>query len=123
MASDEVIAKIMNAVGKPVRFKYPGTEGELNGTLKQRVVLAAGQNVGGVHYWDVIDRIEFGCEGEREFMRIGYYRKPLERLIWGSQTTITEPLSTWRTLFIKAAQEQEWFRDLLIEVMAEVKQN
>jgi len=31
----------------------------------------------------------------------------------GSQTTITEPLSTWKALFIKAAQEKKWFRDLL----------
>jgi len=123
MATDETVIKILSAVGKAVHFKYPGTEGELNGILKERVVLAAGQNIGGVPYWDVIDLIDFSGEGgiHRQYMmRIGYYRKPLDRLNWGSQTTITEPLATWKALFIKTAQEKKWFRDLLAEVINEV---
>ena len=105
---------------KKVQFKYPGAEGELHGTLMDRCVLAAGDNIGGVPYWDVIDLIEFEGQKEREFMRIGYYRKPLNRLVWGSQTTITEPLSTWKDLLVKAAQEMSWFRSLLEQVVSEV---
>jgi hypothetical protein len=113
---------ILRAVGtKKVHFKYPGVEGELHGTLKDRCVLAAGDNIGGVPYWDVIDLITFEGQTEPDFMRIGYFRKPLNRLVWGSQTTITEPLSTWKNLFVKAAQEKEWFRTLLEQVMSEVK--
>jgi hypothetical protein len=124
MATDETITKILSAVKRPVRFKYPGTEGELNGTLTDRVVLPAGQNIGGVHYWDVIDLIDFSGEGglqSQSMMRIGYYRKPKNTLNWGSQTTITEPFSTWKELFVKAAQEKKWFRDFLDEVMTELR--
>jgi hypothetical protein len=105
---------------KKVRFAYPGVEGVLDGTLKDRCVLAAGSNIGGVPYWDVIDLIRFEGQSEPDFMRIGYFRKPLNRLVWGSQTTITEPLSTWKNLFVKAAQEKPWFRTLLEDVMSEV---
>ena len=38
---------------KKVRFAYPGVEGVLQGTLKDRCVIAAGNNIGGVPYWDV----------------------------------------------------------------------
>jgi hypothetical protein len=105
---------------KKVRFAYPGVEGVLQGTLKDRCVLAAGNNIGGVPYWDVIDLIEFEGQSEPDFMRIGYYRKPLNRLVWGSQTTITEPLSTWKDLLVKAARDMGWFRSLLEQVMSEV---
>src|SRR5688500_3295102 len=108
MTTDEITAILSGLGKKKVRFSYPGTEGELRGILLDRCVLAAGPNVGGVPYWDVIDLIRFEGQSEAEFIRIGYYRKPLERLVWGSQTTITEPTSTWKSLFIKAAQEKDW---------------
>jgi hypothetical protein len=114
---EEVILRDLGK--KKVRFAYPGVEGNLHGTLDDRCVLAAGNNIGGVPYWDVIDLIKF--EGQSEpFMRIGYYRKPLNRLVWGSQTTITEPLSTWKDLLVKAARDMDWFRSLLEQVMSEV---
>lgn len=106
---------------KKVHFTYPGVEGELRGTLKDRCVLAAGNNIGGVPYWDdVIDLITFEGQNEPDFIRIGYFRKPLDRLVWGSQTTITEPLSIWKALFVKAALEKDWFRSLLEQVVFEV---
>jgi len=54
-------------------------------------------------------------------MRIGYYRKPQQRLNWGSQTTITEPVSTWKALLTKAALEKPWFRSSLAQVMAKIE--
>ena len=117
---EEVILRDLGT--KKVHFKYPGVEGELRGTLEDRCVLAAGNNIGGVPYWDVIDLIKFEGQNEPDFMRIGYFRKPLNlnRLVWGSQTTITEPLSTWKALFVKAALEKDWFRSLLEQVVSEV---
>lgn len=114
--------KIMAAVGKPVRFKYPGTEGDKVGTLKDRVVLASNNPEDtGVPYWDVIDLIEFPEEKESLWIRIGYYRKPKDRLVWGSQTTITEPLATWKLIFLTAAKEKPWFRKIFEEVFEELK--
>jgi hypothetical protein len=46
---------------------------------------------------------------------------PKDRLVWGSQTTITEPIETWKELLVHAAKEKEWFRKLLSEVMQEVE--
>jgi hypothetical protein len=68
----------------------------------------------------VVDLIEFGEEKEPMWLRIGYYRKPGKRLNWGSQTTITEPISIWKKIFVSAAKEKKWFRDLLEDVMKEL---
>ncbi|MEK7806557.1 MAG: hypothetical protein AAB528_02390, partial [Chloroflexota bacterium] len=74
----------------------------------------------GVPYWDVVDLIEFPDEPYSHWIRIGYYRKPKDRLNWASQTTITEPVEIWRKLLVHAAQEKEWFRNLLEDVMEEL---
>jgi hypothetical protein len=52
-------------------------------------------------------------EKEPKWIRIGYYRKPKDTLNWGSQTTITEPVSIWKRILVNAAREKKWFRDLL----------
>jgi hypothetical protein len=54
-------------------------------------------------------------------MRVGYYRKPKDHLVWGSQTTITKPMVIWKDLFIQAAREKPWFRKLLDDVMKELQ--
>jgi len=113
--------KILSRIGTKVSFKYPGEEGEKHGILKDRAVVESTNAPGAVSYWDVVDLIEFKGEEEPEWIRIGYYRKPKHRLIWGSQTTITEPVSIWKRILVKAAQEKKWFRDLLEEVMKELK--
>src|ERR1039458_10445570 len=87
--------RILSRIGTEVTFKYPGTEGDKKGILKDRAVVNSNNEVGRVPYWDVVDLIEFKEDKERECIRIGYYRKPKERLIWGSQTTITEPIKVW----------------------------
>jgi hypothetical protein len=114
------ISKIKSCIGKKVSFKYPGNEGEKNGILKDRAVVKSIQEPGTVPYWDVVDLIEFQGEKEPEWIRIGYYRKPKDKLNWGSQTTITEPISIWKRILVNTAKEKKWFRDLLLDVIKEI---
>jgi hypothetical protein len=113
--------QILSRVGRKVSFKYPGSEGDKHGILKDRTVVESTNAPGTVPYWDVVDLIEFKKEKEPKWLRIGYYRKPGKKLNWGSQTTITEPISVWKRLLVNAAREKEWFRNLLEDVMKEVK--
>lgn len=115
------LQKILNKIDKPVAFQYPAAEGRKEGKLKDRAVMASPSSTG-VPYWDVVDLIEFPQESER-WIRIGYYRKPGSGLVWGSQTTITEPVSVWKELLVHAATEKSWFMDLLNDVMKELEQS
>jgi len=115
------LIKMLKPVGKRVSFQYPGTEGSKKGILKERVIIPSNPGTIGVPYWDVVDLIEFCNEPETEWIRIGYYRKPKDRLVWGSQTTITEPISVWKKILVQAAKEKPWFSRLLQEVMKELK--
>ena len=119
--SKEIEDQILSPIGNPVHFVYPGSEAPKHGILKDRSVIAESNPAGIVPYWDVVDLIEFEGEEEPEWIRIGYYRKPLKTLNWGSQTTITEPVSVWKKIFVKAAREKTWFRDLLDEVMDDLE--
>ena len=118
--NDVIAAQILKRIGKKVTFTYPAEEGRKTGFLKDRAVIYSPGSTG-VPYWDVVDLIEFPNEPEPEWIRIGYCRKPKERLIWGSQTTITEPIETWKKLLVHAAKEKEWFRRLLEGVVEQVK--
>lgn len=84
ISDDAVVTQILKAIGKRVSFEYPGNEGSKTGTLKDRAVLASSAS-SVVPYWDVVDLIEFHGEPEPEWLRIGYYRKPADRLVWGSK--------------------------------------
>lgn len=117
---NDIINKIKSRIGKNICFKYPGNEGEKHGVLKDRAIISSINEAGSVPYWDVVDLIEFKGEKEPLWIRIGYYRKPAEKLNWGSQTTITEPVSIWRKILINAAREKKWFKELLIEVIKEL---
>jgi hypothetical protein len=111
--------QIRSRIGNDVSFVYPGSEGKKQGTLKDRAVVDSTNPPDKVRYWDVVDLIEF--EDEKElWLRIGYYRKPGEKLNWGSQTTITEPLSIWKKILVTAGREKPWFRELLQSVMKEL---
>lgn len=112
---------IRSKVGSLVTFKYPGNEGTARGVLKERAVIASDSSRAGVPYWDVVDLIEFLDHPEPLWMRIGYYRRPKDRLVWGSQTTITEPLRIWKRLLVEAARQMPWFRKMLHEVLAEAE--
>jgi hypothetical protein len=116
------LSKILSAIGRKVNFIYPEGEGKKQGVLKDRVVVKSTNKHLKVPYWNIVDLIEF--EGESELrIRIGYYRKrrnsPSPK--YASQTTITEPIHVWKELLVKAAQDKEWFRDLLEDVMRELK--
>jgi hypothetical protein len=113
--------KILSRIGKAVSFKYPGTEGDKHGILKDRVVVESTNDTRAVPYWDVVNLIVFKGEKEPEWIRIGYYRKPKARLNWGSQTTIRESVSIWKRILVNAAREKKWFRALLEDVMNELK--
>lgn len=116
----DVVKKILSPIGKNVLFKFPGTEGKKFGILKDRTVVLSSDEKTGIPYWDVVDLINFPDEKEKDWIRIGYYRKPKERLVWGSQTTITEPVAVWKRILVKAAREKQWFRALLQEVIREM---
>ena len=113
-------AKILGRVGRKVKFRYPGNGCVYTGRLKDRCVLRA-PSWTGTPYWDVVDLIEFGEPERFEALRFGYYRWSGGRLIWASQTTLTEPLDVYKSLFVKAAREKEWFRRFLREVLEEVE--
>lgn len=113
---------ILSRIGEKVSFKFPGSEGDKHGILKDRAVIESTNAPGTVPYWDVVDLIEFKGEKEPEWIRIGYYRKPKEKLNWGSQTTITEPVSIWKRILVSAARDKKWFRELLEDVMKELRE-
>jgi hypothetical protein len=114
-------SKILSCIGRKVSFRYPGNEGDKHGILIDRAVVESTNEPGAVPYWDVVDLIEFKGEREPQWIRIGYYRKPKNTLNWGSQTTITEPISIWKKILVSAAKEKEWFRELLEDTLDEVK--
>jgi hypothetical protein len=117
-----VIQRILARKGKVVHYKCPGNEGHRKGVLKDRVVMRSNPDpVRGVPYWDVVDLIEFLNEDGSKWIRVGYYRKPGDRLVWVSQTTLTDRVSNWKKLFVKAASEKTWFRELLNDVMNELE--
>jgi len=113
------LSKILSAIGRKVNFTYP--EGKKQGILKDRVVVKSTNIHLNVPYWDVVDLVEFQGESEQR-IRIGYYRKPRNSSNprYASQMTITEPISVWKELLVKAAKEKEWFRNLLEDVMREL---
>jgi hypothetical protein len=113
------VEKILSRINHRVGFKYPEGEPHKTGILKDRAVVRSNPGKSGVPYWDVVDLIEF--EGTRhQWIRIGYYRVPRGRLQWGSQTTIAEPVATWKRVLVEAGKQKQWFRELLLDVAAEL---
>jgi hypothetical protein len=118
----DVIAQIMKAVGRRVSFHYPTGEKHKLGRLVDRVVVRSNPRARGVPYWCVVDRIEFPQEKMPMWMRIGYYRKSKGHLQWASQTTATGPIDMWKRILTEAANQKPWFRDLLMSVVADLKE-
>ena len=119
----KIIAKIMAPVGKKVVFQYPTGEGMKTGVLKDRAVIPFNPGEPGVPYWDFVDLITFPNEPEQDWIRIGYYRYLTNgRLVWASQTTISEGISIWTRILYQAASEKPWFRNLLEGAVDELKE-
>jgi len=116
-----ILAKLMRPVGKKVSFLYPAGEAHKNGILQDRAIVASNPGTDGVPYWDVVDLISFPDEPEPDWIRIGYYRMPKDRLVWGSQTTITEPACVWHRILLEAARKKAWFRSLIENVVDELR--
>lgn len=108
----EIKAKILNKIGDNVNFIYPIGEGKKQGILKDRFVQEPELSEKGIPYFNVIDLIEFQNVKEKTWIRIGYYRWKYNRLIWGSQTTITETPETLIKLFNQASKEKKWFKKI-----------
>jgi hypothetical protein len=102
-----------NAIGKPVKFRFPIDLHE-KGILEDRYWLPAKTTIGSGEYIDTIDLIDFHG---KKFMRFGYYRNNR----WAGQWTMTEHIDILKTLFVKTAQEKEWFRNFLMDVIKELK--
>lgn len=109
MQDYEAQAKILKAVGREVVF------GERHGTLQERVVIQSN-----FPYWDVVDLIWFPDDGQ-EWMRIGWYKAEGDRLKWADKTAICEPISIWRKILLQTARQKSWFRQLLEEVVDELR--
>ena len=116
-----IVNRILRPVGHSVSFNYPAGEKHKRGILIDRAVVQSNPRTRGVPYWDVVDLIEFKNDKRSKWIRIGYYRVPKGRLQWGSQTTITEPVKTWKRVLVKAAKKKPWFRDLLMAVAIELR--
>jgi len=55
MSTDDE-AKIMRAVGRRLKFKYPGREGVRRGTLRYREIARSAEGRTGAWYWTVRTR-------------------------------------------------------------------
>ena len=117
----QAISKMLEPVQKRVSFKYPGREGTKKGILTDRTIIWSGAGREGVKYWDVVDLIEFPGERHPRWMRIGYYRQVGDQMRWASQTTIAEPLETWKRVLVRAACEKGWFKQLILDAVSESK--
>ena len=111
--------RLLGRIGKHVKFSYPEISKKVVGKLKDRYVLHTQSFTGVTDYWDVIDLIELEHNGKKiEAIRFGYYRRTKEgKLIWGSQTTLTENIETLKTLFKECAKEKSWFKKLLLNAL------
>jgi len=112
---------VLKAIGKTVSFMYPEPERKLEGILRDRYAHRVPSLTKLTDYWDVIDLIEFKINGKKiKAIRFGYYRRTKGKLIWGSQTTLTEEINKLKELFKGAAREKKWFKQFLKEIVEEI---
>lgn len=120
LTKNELVERMLRPINQPVSYTYPGTDGPLRGVLKDRAVIRGG-DAAGAKYWDVVDLIHFGTKRSDRCMRISYYRQVGDKLGWAGQTSITEPLHVWKRMFVQAALDKQWFRDLLFSAVEEIQ--
>ena len=115
MNNDEILKQILSKIGDDVNFTYPEGSKRI-GKLVDRVVEIGSTSIHseGKDYYNVFDLIKFPDDDE-ENIRFGYYiYDDVNGLRWGSQTTLCEPVSLIRDLFLKA-HKRDWFSTLFSE--------
>lgn len=119
---EEQEAYLCSKIGEPVNFTYPQGEGGLSGELIDRVVVFDSED-NLVVYWNMIDLIRFEGEDE-DWLRITYYRykKKERKWVFAGQTSISDPISSFDELFVKAIKEKEWIRPLFRKIYEQCKQ-
>ena len=113
---------LLSKINEPVDFTYPEPPYDFEGTLKDRFVEKSGEDAY-VTYWNVIDLIEFKGEDE-DWLRVTYYRykkkaiPPKKRTGWvfAGQTSLSNPMSEFEELFVKAIKEKHWMRTFFREI-------
>lgn len=116
MNENEIMKRILDKIGDNVYFRYPDGSDRI-GILLDRVVEIGSASIHseGKDYYNVVDLIKFPDDDE-ENVRFGYYIYDDEKgLRWGSQTTLCEPVSIIRDLFIKA-YTKDWFSKLFSKI-------
>jgi hypothetical protein len=119
--------------GKIVTFTYPEKPYERKGDLLERLVVkdTSEPEKPEVNYWNILDIIKMHHDPNNPnniWLRITYYRylksKVIKtkkgkvtkrRWIFGGQTSISDPISAFEELFVKAIQKDEtgkWVRPL-----------
>ena len=88
----------------------------MKGKLIDRYVIKGGED-DWVIYWNMIDLIRFETEDE-DWLRITYYRykKKEKRWVFAGQTSFSDPISSFRELFVNAIKEKEWIRLFFKEI-------
>lgn len=119
---EEQKAYLYGKIGDRVIFKYPKKEGKKKGKLVDRFVIYDREN-DMVVYWNMIDLIDFKDEDEN-WLRITYYRykKKERKWVFAGQTSISDPISSFVELFVRAIREKEWIRPIFREVCKELGQ-
>lgn len=115
LSREEQKAYLYSKIGAPVNFTYPEGPPRKGKLLDRYVIFDSDDD--SVVYWDVIDLIGFEDEVE-DWLRITYYRykKRERRWVFAGQTSISNPISGFLELFVKAIKEKEWIRPLFREV-------
>jgi hypothetical protein len=106
-----------------VKFTYPTGEGDLSGKLLDRVVIFDSESET-IVYWNMIDLIGFNDE-EEDWLRITYYRynKEKNKWIFAGQTSISDPISSFHEMFVKAVKEKDWIRELFRNVYEKCRED
>jgi hypothetical protein len=121
LSKEEQKQYLLSRIGDAVNFKYPEPPYLLKGKLLDRYVIAGGEDEW-VAYWNIIDLISFENEDEK-WLRITYfrYKKKDRRWVFAGQTSLTDPISSFRDLFVNAVKEKDWIRPLFKEVCRQCK--
>lgn len=115
-----------------VTFTYPEEPYKRDGELLERIVVK--DTIGPVvNYWNILDIIRFHHDPDNIWLRITYYRYlkneiirtkkgkiTNKRWIFAGQTSISDPISAFEELFVKAIREDKngkWIRPLFKNII------